>query len=81
MAAAKKMKDIPRQLVNEADRSCLREYLIKRLKSLHRGKKRSNSYELYDAGFSEGAELEIVFLFDELLQEQAPDLRKVRKSN
>ncbi len=80
MAAVRKMKETPPQLLDEKDRDCLREYLTKRLVSLKRARKRQHSGEGYDEGFYEGSEMEVIFAFDELLGEQPPDTRRKPRS-
>lgn len=64
----------PKQIVSEPDRVVLRDYLTKRLKQLKREARRAG--ERTEAAYVEGAEMEIQFLFDELLGEEPPDLRK-----
>lgn len=68
------------QLASESDRTALRTYLEKRLKTLRRQAKRAG--DRAEEAFSEGGEMEIIFIYDELLGEQAPDektLRAVKK--
>jgi hypothetical protein len=68
------------QLASESDRATMRTYLEKRLKTLRRQAKRAGERE--EGAFVEGAEMEIIFIYDELLGEQAPDektLRAVKK--
>lgn len=60
-----------KQLISEIDRTTLREYLERRLKTLRREAKKAGERE--EAAFVEGATLEIVFIYDELLGEQAPE--------
>ena len=73
------LKKVPQQLICEADRSRLREYLTGRLRVLKREAKRAS--EQAEANFAEGGEMEIIFLFDDLLGEQPPDLRKTPKAH
>jgi hypothetical protein len=69
----------PKQLVGEEDRATLRDYLIKRLNQLRREGKRAGEKE--EAAFVEGGEMEIYFIFDELLGEQPPEMRKKPRSH
>jgi hypothetical protein len=59
------------QLASENDRATLRTYLEKRLKILRGEAKKAGERE--EAAFVEGAEMEIIFIYDELLGEQAPE--------
>ena len=59
-----------KQIQSESDRETLRAYLTGRLKHLRKELKKAPDRE--DASFVEGAEMEIIFLFDDLLGEQAP---------
>jgi hypothetical protein len=78
---ALKVDKIPQQLICEADRNRLREYLTGRLRVLKREARKCG--EQAEANFVEGGEMEVLFLFDELLGEQPPDpgLRKSRKAH
>ena len=76
MGAVRELKEAPPQLLDEKDRGRLRDYLTKRLVSLKRGKRRERFFEAGEEGFYSGSEMEIILAFDELLGEQAPDLRK-----
>jgi len=76
--AALAMKKERKQLVDEVDRATLRDYLTRRLSYLRRKAKRAS--DATEAEFYNGAEMEILFVFDDLLGEQPPDLRKVPKS-
>jgi hypothetical protein len=60
-----------RQLTSEIDRTTLREYLERRLMTLRKAAKKAGERE--EAAYTEGAAMEIVFLYDELLGEQAPE--------
>lgn len=79
MAVHALKKTPPKHLVGEEDRATLRDYLTKRLQYLHRKGKRAGEKE--EAAFYEGAEMEVVFVFDDLLGEQPPDLRKKPRSH
>lgn len=68
------MTNEPKQLASEQDRATLRAYLTNRLKKLKRERKAAGERE--EAAYVDGAEMEIEFLFDELLGEEPPDLRK-----
>lgn len=71
------MKKETKQLVSSNDRDTLRDYLTKRLAKLKRESKKAG--EAAEAAFCEGAEMEIIFIFDDLLGEQPPDTaRKAR---
>ena len=65
------MEDKNKQLTSEIDRQTLREYLEGRLKTLRGEAKKAGERE--EAAYVEGAEMEIIFIYDELLGEQAPE--------
>lgn len=67
-----------KQLTSETERATLREYLVRRLQTLRRQAKKADERE--EAAYVEGGEMEIIFIFDELLGEQAPELPKRRKA-
>jgi hypothetical protein len=66
-----------KQLISEADRATLREYLGRRLQTLRQQRKKAGERE--EEAYIEGGEMEIIFVFDELLGEQAPELSKSGK--
>lgn len=68
------MKTETKQLVALDDRETLRAYLTQRLAKLKKESKRAG--EAAEAAFCEGAEMEIIFIFDDLLGEQPPDTAK-----
>ena len=63
------LKQPDKQIVCEEDRATLRDYLTKRLEHLRKEAKNAEGRG-DEAAFVEGGEMEIVFLFDELLGEQ-----------
>lgn len=72
------INDKPRfQLTSEDDRNRLRLYLEGRVRVLAGEKKRVS--EDIDAGFVDGAEMEIMCIYDELLGEQMPDPKTLQK--
>jgi hypothetical protein len=71
------MKDKKIQLTSEADRNRLREYLEGRVRVLSKQEKRAG--EADEAAFVEGAQMEILCMYDDLLGEQMPDPRTLAK--
>jgi hypothetical protein len=67
-------KSESKQLVSSEDRDTLRTWLSNRLKQIKKEQKKAG--EAAEAAFSEGAEMEIIFAFDDLLGEQVPDTAK-----
>lgn len=63
-----------KQLTSEVDRTTLRDYLERRRKTLRREAKKAGERE--EAAYVDGAEMEIIFIYDELLGEQPPELLK-----
>lgn len=68
------MTDKPKQLVSEEDRATLRAYLTGRAKQLKREARRAG--DATEASYVDGADMEILCAFDELLGEEPPDLRR-----
>jgi hypothetical protein len=72
------MKDNKKiQLTSEADRNRLREYLEGRVRVL--AKQERLAGEADEAAFVEGAQMEILCAYDDLLGEQMPDPKTLRK--
>lgn len=61
-------------LTSEEDRATLRKYLTLRLRVTRRSIRHAQDRE--ERSYHEGAEMELMFLFDDLLGEEPPDLRK-----